>query len=254
MGGRLLELVPGCAAPLLVAGMVAIATMSLPATRAWGAVAVRQEPSGGPTQAVPAAEGRGFSHGVHRGVQCTSCHMSAGGHGVLKVRTREDCLACHHASTDAGACVRCHAASSFPSAAGKTVEVRTSLAPEASRRILPFAHSFHGSVSCGDCHGPAPTFRPPKACSSCHDRHHTEARDCQKCHPAQAVKSHPAMQSHAGCASAGCHVDKAVAALSWSRNVCVACHQDHARHEAGRDCAVCHQVPALHTTRTEVTP
>ena len=52
------------------------------------------------------------------------------------------------------------------------------------------------------------------ACSSCHDRHHTEARDCQKCHPAEAVKPHPAIESHAGCASAGCHVDKAVAALS----------------------------------------
>jgi hypothetical protein len=180
--------------------------------------------------------------------------MSAGGHGVLKVRTQEDCVACHHSSTDAGACVRCHAAAEFPVASAKAVQVRTSVAAQPQSRALPFAHSFHGAVSCRDCHGAPPKFTPVKDCSSCHDRHHTEARDCQKCHPAQVLKAHPALASHTGCAGAGCHRDKAVAALAWSRSVCVACHQDQARHQAGRDCAACHQVPALHSTRTEVTP
>lgn len=195
----------------------------------------------------------GFSHGVHKSVECTSCHLAEESHGALKVRTHEDCVACHHATSQPAACARCHAGSKLPAPSTQKVQVRTSVGGATSRG-LPFAHAYHGSVSCAECHGAPPSAKPLKDCTSCHERHHTQARDCQRCHRPEDVKGHPAMAAHTGCTAGGCHGDKTVAALGWSRNVCLVCHQDQAKHEAGRECATCHQVPALHSTRKEVAP
>lgn len=216
-------------------------------------VAQAQAPSARPALPAAGPPERGFSHRRHRAVECTSCHLSAQSHGALKVRTRDDCTACHHSPRRSAGCSHCHEASELAQS-GRTVRIRTSVSKAVNERVLPFAHSLHGELSCGDCHGAGPDHRPRTDCAACHDRHHTEARDCQRCHRPGDVKAHPTSDVHAGCGGAGCHADRAVTSLRWSRNVCVACHQDRAKHEAGRDCATCHQVPALHANPKEVAP
>ncbi|HEX9108145.1 MAG TPA: cytochrome c3 family protein [Longimicrobiales bacterium] len=251
-----------------MAGAALVALALLPGAGTWargrvlaqavGHEAARPVARATPEQGAAAQSGpgsaRGFSHAVHRVVSCTSCHVSGSSHGALKVRTREDCVGCHHGRTRATGCTTCHTASTLPAPGQRSVQVRTSVAAAPSTRTLPFAHAFHGSVACGDCHGPGPEHKTVKDCTGCHERHHTAARDCRQCHRPEDVKGHPASGVHAGCAGGGCHGDKAVTSLSWSRTVCTGCHQDRAKHGAGRECATCHQVPALHTDRKEVTP
>lgn len=210
-----------------------------------------QEPSARALQTGGGGGARGFSHRLHRTVECTACHVSGSSHGALKVRTREDCMACHHSRTRATGCTTCHRAGSLPGATTRRVQVRTSVAPGSSPRTLPFAHAFHTTVACRECHGGAPDFRPVADCTGCHARHHTSERDCQRCHRAEDVKGHPAAV-HGGCGGAGCHGDPAVLSLSWSRTVCSSCHRDQVGHQPGRDCATCHQVPALHQNGKEV--
>ncbi len=200
------------------------------------------------------AAGRGFSHERHRGVACASCHLSARSHGALKVQTHQDCQACHHSSAQPVGCASCHRAGELPGPGTVSVPVRTSVAPSPMARTLPFAHEYHRDVSCGSCHGAPPAVAPVKACASCHERHHTADRDCQRCHRPQDVRSHPSATVHSGCSGAGCHGDAAVAALPWSRTVCLSCHQDRVQHAPGGDCAACHQVPALGSAREEVAP
>ncbi len=223
-----------------------VPSRALAAAGARGRASAPQEPV-----AAPADSGRAFSHRLHRSVGCTSCHVSGSSHGALKVRTREDCLACHHSPTRATGCTTCHEADRLPAPASRTVQFRTSVAPGASPRTLPFAHAFHAAVACADCHEAGLEHRPVKDCTGCHERHHTAARDCQRCHRPDDVKGHPA-SVHGGCGGQGCHSDPAVTALSWSRTVCTSCHQDKAKHQAGRDCATCHQVPALNENHKEV--
>ncbi len=257
-------------AGLALAGVIVAAGVLLPQARLWGEWVGRgsaapartfvradarerggapQEPAGG-LGAAPADSGRGFSHRLHRSVACTSCHVSGSSHGALKVRTHEDCRACHHATGRAVGCTTCHEPGKLPASVARTVQFRTSVAPGAMTRTLTFGHSFHASVACADCHEAGPQHRAVKDCTSCHERHHTAARDCQRCHRPADVKGHPA-SVHDGCGGGGCHSDPAVAALAWSRPVCTSCHQDKVRHQPGRDCATCHQVPALHENRKE---
>lgn len=160
-------------------------------------------------------------------------------------------MGCHHAAAKATGCTSCHEAGTLPGPTQRQVQVRTSVAAGANTRTLPFAHAFHAAVACGDCHEGGPQRRAVKDCTGCHERHHTAARDCQLCHRAEDVKGHPA-SVHGGCAGGGCHSDAAVTALPWSRTVCTSCHQDKAKHQAGRDCATCHQVPALNANHKEV--
>lgn len=205
-------------------------------------------------RAVPPEDGspRGFSHRLHRGVDCTACHLSRQSHGALKIRTAEDCQACHHSPTQKAGCASCHDAGKLPPPSVQTVDVRTSVASSASRRSLPFSHGLHGQVQCAECHGRPPSAGAGRACSSCHDQHHTEKRACQQCHRPQDVKGHAAEVVHTGCAGGGCHADAAVTRLRWSRNVCLGCHQDRTEHRKPRDCAACHRVPALQASRQEV--
>ncbi len=204
--------------------------------------------------AVPPEEASpgGFSHRVHRSVGCTDCHLSQQSHGALKIRTLDDCRACHHSPAQKTGCTGCHQGGALPPPSLRNEDVQTSVARAPSRRSLPFSHAFHGSVGCVECHGSPPRAEPERSCSSCHDQHHTEARACLRCHRPQDVRGHPAAAVHVGCAGGGCHTDAAVNRLSWSRGVCLGCHQDRTEHQKSSDCAACHQVPALHANRQEV--
>ena len=124
-------------------------------------------------------------------------------------------------------------------------EIRTfSLPKGASReRPLPFRHDLHQGVVCASCHGAPPELSARAAdCAGCHADHHHEGATCSTCH-AQPVKAVHPLTVHAGCAGAGCHEDAPFAGVPRSRTACLACHQDHADHKPGRECAACHAMP-----------
>ncbi|HEX9106385.1 MAG TPA: cytochrome c3 family protein, partial [Longimicrobiales bacterium] len=187
---------------------------------------------------------RGFSHGIHHTVACTRCHGMSSAHGTLLVRSVQDCMRCHHSPAQRIACGSCHARSTLPQNVQRTLTVSTSVAPTPSTRTLPFSHAAHAQVACRSCHSGPPRYLTLASCTSCHESHHTTARDCRVCHTAPLIARHNAV-AHVTCAGAGCHRDPAVNALTWSRQVCLACHRDKANHHPGAACELCHAVPAL---------
>ncbi len=189
---------------------------------------------------------RGFSHALHRNVACTSCHSMTTAHGALLIHSVEDCLRCHHGPAQRSACTGCHPPATLPQNAARSVTVSTSVAPAPSTRTLPFSHAAHPGVACRDCHQGPPTYRTLATCTSCHASHHTPARQCRVCHTGDVQAAHGG-GAHLTCGGAGCHRDPAVAALAWSRPVCLACHANMVNHNPGLACERCHAVPPLRT-------
>ena len=187
-------------------------------------------------------------HSQHRGVACTACHSTTGDkHGALLVRTKTDCLTCHHGpepKAGAGpiACTQCHAASELAAVAPvMPVTVRMTVMTTPKTRSLPFKHVRHATVTCVTCHATPVTRAVSNDCASCHTDHHAATRACISCH-AGAQSVHKRAAVHQGCAGSGCHQDAAVLNLSATRNVCLTCHNDKVNHKAGGECAKCHQV------------
>ena len=187
-------------------------------------------------------------HSDHRGLACTACHSTTGArHGALTVRTKTDCLTCHHGpepKPGAGpmTCSGCHRTDRLarvPST--QPVMVRTTVSATPRTRVLPFTHALHMTVECAACHATPVTRAVSKDCTSCHADHHTPTRACIACH-AGAQPLHKRADVHQGCTGSGCHQDKAALALNPTRNVCLTCHNDKVNHKAGAECAKCHQV------------
>jgi Ni/Fe-hydrogenase subunit HybB-like protein len=192
-----------------------------------------------------------FEHARHaEATECTDCHASGLGHGVVfRTTRRSDCRACHHEAEPATeeACRSCHVHDEL------RVPVRTverTLAMEAGgldqpRRRLPFDHSVHDDESCLECHEPGPSRSASTAdCSACHEDHHDPSRACVQCHE-QPVASAHTVEAHLGCGGSGCHegAEPSVIVAPRSRQLCLACHQDRQDHEEGKTCAECHRLP-----------
>jgi len=154
-------------------------------------------------------------------------------------------MRCHHAPAQRVACTGCHAPATLPQNVERAVTVETSVAPGPSTRTLRFSHSAHPDVACRSCHSGPPTYLALASCTSCHARHHTPERQCRVCHAESVISEHDAATAHVSCGGAGCHRDPAVDSLTWSRQVCLACHQTMANHQPGLACARCHAVPPL---------
>ena len=187
-------------------------------------------------------------HSQHRGVACTACHTTTGSkHGALVLRTKTDCLTCHHgpepkAGTGPVPCAQCHTASELAAVAPTIpVSVRMTVTTAPKTRSLPFRHTRHTTVTCATCHATPVTRAVSKDCASCHTDHHVATRACITCH-AGAQSVHKRAAVHQGCAGSGCHQDAAVLNLTATRNVCLTCHNDKVNHKAGGECAKCHQV------------
>ena len=189
-----------------------------------------------------------FQHSRHRGLECTTCHSSTGSqHGALRVRTKTDCLACHHGAEPRPgsapiACAHCHGSFDLARAPDKQpVVMRTSVTNVAKSRMLPFNHAAHASQECVVCHSTAVTRAVARDCTSCHASHHVATASCITCH-AGAKLVHRRQDVHQGCAGSGCHQDRAALELTATRNVCLTCHNDKVNHRPGGECAKCHQV------------
>jgi hypothetical protein len=198
-----------------------------------------QTPSGAPPP---------LRHSQHKGVACAQCHSTTGDkHGALLVRTKTDCLTCHHgaeprAGSGAIACTACHRAGELAGVAPlQPVAMRMTVTTAVKTRSLPFKHARHAPVTCVSCHTTPVTRALTGDCTSCHVDHHAPTRACITCH-AGAQSVHKRADVHQGCAGSGCHQDKTVLALTATRNICLTCHNDKVTHKAGGECAKCHQV------------
>ncbi len=130
-----------------------------------------------------------------------------------------------------------------------------------------FSHERHRRLACITCHSTTSrrsdlTFTPPRGCQICH--HQRPARsDCATCHSdaelspprsvrvAVSVADHPSRSravefehpEHSRIKCIQCHTTPVSLAAEPKVGSCLSCHQDH--HTADRDCAACHQNPAI---------
>lgn len=183
-----------------------------------------------------------FEHQRHESVSCTTCHTTTDQHGGLK-RAARQCSACHHGNTAVGrACERCHQPDELSTTYRIATPVALTVWPTPRTRPLDFAHTRHQTLACAECHTATITRAVEKTCQSCHVQHHDAARTCASCHPpARAV--HTRAVHETGCGGSGCHTSATTAttaAVTPVRAVCVACHDEHAAHKPGGECATCH--------------
>jgi hypothetical protein len=187
----------------------------------------------------------GFTHDDHETLQCFTCHENTAGHGALTVTTPEDCRACHHAPATAVPCQRCHT-----EAPTERFEVSRAVAfsvPAGDpHRSLAFPHDRHATIDCARCHtqGTALAVAADLDCESCHQDHHTTASECASCHAPVHVSAHPPAEVHLTCSGAACHQDVPFESVPRTRAFCLGCHRAMSQHEAPRDCAECHILPA----------
>lgn len=182
------------------------------------------------------------AHTSHSSVSCTSCHGTPPDYATLPVRSRDECMGCHHDPSRTGSCDACH--SSAPQEA-LTIQASLQMSVwESPRdRTLSFEHPRHESLACRTCHQEAPSNAVSRGCGSCHDEHHRAEAACGSCHAPETVDHHD-RSAHLGCGGAGCHQDPVVTALPATRPLCLVCHRGQTDHEAGRECVGCHLVSA----------
>lgn len=233
---------PASAAPVPSVGFAAL---SSPVDYLHIAAAARQEPAPR-TQRSPNTLGQVvFRHANHRGVECSSCHVSTESHGAITVTEIADCRSCHHAGEPAEDCASCHRRPVLAGRGPFTVEqsIDFSVLDAPVRRDVPFGHADHVEPTCATCHDPGLT-RPldTGACATCHTEHHAVGATCMSCHEQPAATAH-SVESHLTCGGAGCHDNPVYDGLPRDRQGCLACHQDLVEHRPGQECAECHALP-----------
>lgn len=213
--------------------------------------------------------------GRHDGLTCVKCHTTVS----LTARTassrsadfrglKTECASCHadvHQSTLGTACQTCHSSSTFKVNAF------------AHARFPDFFGGQHASLTCNQCHAPAPVARPVRTgapvvanfktatttCVGCHKDVHLgqEGAACETCHTVQTPKfaipgfAHDTRTAfaltgkHAGVTCTGCHKPETgvfpagtgtAIRLKGIGQECRSCHADvHLGQIAGR-CESCH--------------
>lgn len=231
--------------------------VAAPAAAAQVAVRPPYDPLADSTpQEVPADSSLAFPHAEHRSFQCTHCHQSIPGHAAhmaaarcsdchapagdyskLPVRSRRECMACHHNPARKLQCQACH----DPGDRGVLqvpVSLRLSVWDSARVRVFNFDHRLHTTEPCNACHTTYPMYTPKTDCGACHAPHHREGAQCSRCHTAPADTTIHTLQAHGDCAA--CHTETVIATLAPSRQLCLICHADESQHEAPRPCYECH--------------
>ena len=201
-----------------------------------------------PPRAAPAPDSRlptpadSFPHARHKQLACLTCHVTSRPNAALTFVPPRGCQICHHQEPGTTDCAKCHAAAELASVHAETIAVAVGNRP-ARPRSVSFAHSTHAELQCTACHETAVTLNPSapvKACTACHDDHHTAKRDCATCHTNDAIRAaHPdSLNPHQACDA--CHREATVARLVPDRGLCFTCHADLREHHAGRECTTCH--------------
>lgn len=191
-----------------------------------------------------------FRHSDHSAVDCARCHGTQEEHGTLSVTSLEDCRSCHHRPPLSRDCTRCHTPESV---SGVVLQVTRSLdirigSLDRPLRVIPFDHTFHVALGCGECHTQGSDLRAAVGanCSACHQRHHEPTANCSTCHQPPAAGAHT-LDAHMGCTGVGCHdpAPEGIRAAPRTRELCLACHVDQKEHRPGRVCSDCHRLPKV---------
>jgi hypothetical protein len=207
-------------------------------------------------QVTPVDSSLAFPHAEHRSFQCSHCHQSVPGHDThmaaarcsdchapesdysgLPVRSRRECMACHHNPARKLACKACH----DPGKRGVLkvpVSLKLSVWDSARVRVFNFDHRLHTTEPCSACHTGFPMYTPNTDCGACHAPHHRDGAQCSRCHTAPADTTIHTLAAHGNCAA--CHTEKVIATLTPSRQLCLICHADRVKHEAPQPCYECH--------------
>ncbi len=186
-------------------------------------------------------QGASFDHTAHvlrAGLSCSDCHTPFSNHGGITLTSTASCNSCHHPVVQPRNCATCHQG---PGGA----PTRSFDLPQGT-----FSHQAHiaANLACTACHT-APVMNAKNLqCDNCHAEHHQPQVACLNCHRGGALAKHK-RQDHVLCAQ--CH-DSVPRLTHWTRQVCTACHADRTNHYPGRQCAVCHRVPAMGTSKSAV--
>lgn len=205
---------------------------------------------------VPFQPSGSFPHGEHRRIECGTCHGEPPGHvshasvsctdchgvpaeyATLSVRSRAECMSCHHDPDRSRVCSQCHA-SPLREALSVPATLRMSVWSRERARDLRFEHESHEGLECGSCHGEPPENAVTRGCASCHEEHHRPEARCGSCHQTTEGEHH-GQEVHEGCGGGGCHQDPAVNALPATRPLCLVCHEEQTEHHRGEVCTSCH--------------
>jgi nitrate/TMAO reductase-like tetraheme cytochrome c subunit len=188
-------------------------------------------------------QGVTFNHTAHvlqAGLQCSECHTPFSQHGGITLASTASCNACHHPVMQPGNCARCHAGPG--GAPADTIGLPAGV----------FSHRAHvaANLPCTACHTAPVMSARDLQCDNCHEQHHQPQAACLNCHRGGALAKHT-RQDHVACVQ--CH--RTVPHINhWTRQVCTACHAAQTNHFPGRSCELCHQIPAMGTTRAAAPP
>ncbi|HEX7879105.1 MAG TPA: hypothetical protein VF720_06825 [Candidatus Eisenbacteria bacterium] len=201
-------------------------------------------PRGTPAAVTPMAA---FPHERHESLACTTCHaVGEGRHATPASPDPARCQSCHHGPPAVASCGNCHAPDEL--AGRREVPVMLTLARNAAPRSrrLGFDHARHRELACATCHAAGHETPVRVDCASCHRRHDLTHAACGTCHEAPPAGAHRLALHETGCAGTACHDDIGLTRLTDRREVCLACHADQVRHQAGKVCASCHLVSLGH--------
>ncbi len=185
---------------------------------------------------------RPLLHRQHQTISCAECHCTAEEHGVVTVRTPEQCAACHHDPQRGYECQDCHAEVERHVLRDVAATMDLTVWDEPRTRELPFEHELHEEFQCQECHTGPVMLAVEQECAACHDDHHRPQADCVRCHVPTEPDVH-GLEVHLTCTSSGCHAGTAGERPTLTRTVCLTCHQDQRDHEPGLQCQSCHMVP-----------
>ena len=185
--------------------------------------------------------------GLHRKVECGSCHT---GH-LYRVKLKQTCISCHadddkHKKTLGDDCASCHTERGWTKQ-GKFDHALSS---------FPL-FGKHAKVECADCHRNALFKDAPQDCFGCHeadDKHRrTLGTQCADCHRESDWKSTSGLFRHERTRFALRHghatppLQCSACHASWTQYRdtsmrCVSCHQKDDKHQRqlGTQCGDCH--------------
>ena len=158
----------------------------------------------------------------HALIECENCHGPARNHPDDPKKLPLD--------KSRALCLRCHAKLLYPSSARARL-----------RGIDPKTHN--PGFECVRCHLPhQPSLNYLQSATS---RNRRGVEYCKTCHPEQAVMLHG--MPHAAVQCEECHgparnhpTDPPKLAVDETRELCLRCHPDRVRHNAGITCITCH--------------
>ena len=182
-----------------------------------------------------------FEHAEHKDIACISCHTTSSPTSTLNFTAPRGCQTCHHTMAARRECAACHDASALVVTAAHVTVTVPAHAPRT--RQVSFQHARHERLACKECHTTPVSLAPAAPvidCVSCHEQHHTEARDCAACHAGGDLDAphQPPTVAHQACDA--CHTSARIAELTPNRPFCLTCHQPQVDHYPAQECTPCH--------------